>query len=124
MRRADARTVTALFRSQHGVATRSQLRLHGVTAEVEQTRVSNGEWDRPTALIVRVVAARPTPEQALMIALLVAGPGAVASHQSAAWLWDLAPAPVRPAVTTTTRRRRGHVTDQERRANWQTERLT
>ncbi|HET6794180.1 MAG TPA: hypothetical protein VFH45_07055, partial [Acidimicrobiales bacterium] len=105
MRRADARAITALFRSQHGVASRSQLRLHGVTAEVERTRVSPGEWDRPTAGIVRAVAARPTPEQALMIALLVAGPGAVASHESAAWLWDLAPAPERPAVTIRTTRR-------------------
>jgi hypothetical protein len=105
MKRAETRAITALFRSQHGVATRSQLRLHGVTAEAERRRVSNGEWDRPTALIVRAVATRPTTEQALMIALLVAGPGAVASHESAAWLWDLAPAPERPAVTTTTKRR-------------------
>jgi hypothetical protein len=105
MKHIETRAITEVFRSQHGVAARSQLRLHGVTAEAEQARVARGEWDRPTTLVVRAVATRPTPGQALMIALLDAGPGAVASHGSAAWLWDLAPAPERPAVTTTTQRR-------------------
>ncbi|HWE57474.1 MAG TPA: hypothetical protein VG435_18350 [Acidimicrobiales bacterium] len=61
--------------------------------------MARGEWERPAVRVVRLAGSRETPEQRLMMALIEAGPGAVASHQSAAWLWALLPAPDRPAVT-------------------------
>jgi hypothetical protein len=49
--------------------------------------------------VVRLTGSPPSPEQDLMIALLEVAPSAFASHQSAAWLWDLIPVPDRHAVT-------------------------
>jgi very-short-patch-repair endonuclease len=99
MRKLDARQVSTRFRRQHGVAARSELRGLGVTAGMEAVRVARGEWERPTARVVRLAGSPRSPEQGLMIALLEAGPAAVASHESAAWLWGLLPAPARHAVT-------------------------
>ncbi len=99
MKKLDLRQVGARFRRQYGVAARSELRALGVTAKNEQARVARGEWERPSARVVRVAGSPRSPEQDLMVALLEAGPAAVASHQSAAWLWGLLPPPARHAVT-------------------------
>lgn len=98
MKHGSSRTVSLLFRRQSGVAARSQLRNVGVTSLVENSKVAAGEWDRPTKQVVRVVGSPLGPKQDLMIALLESGPSSIASHQSAAWLWDMAPPPERPAV--------------------------
>ena len=55
--------------------------------------MTRGEWDRPAIGIVRMVGASDSPRQRLMIALLEAGPAAVVSHQSAAWIWGILDAP-------------------------------
>ena len=99
MRRLDQRRMSQLFQSQHGVASRLQLRGIGVAAAIEKARVRSGEWDRPTKRVVRLSGSARTSEQDLMIALLEAGPTSVASHQSAAWLWGFGPVPKRHAVT-------------------------
>ena len=99
MTKLDIRQVNTRFRRQYGVAARSELRALGVTARMERDRVARGEWERPTARVVRLSGSPRSPVQDLMIALLEAGPAAVASHESAAWLWGLLPAPARPAVT-------------------------
>jgi hypothetical protein len=99
VRNYETKAVARRFQAQYGVAGRRELRGLGVSARVEQARVASGEWDRPTPGVVRVVAAPRMPEQALMIGIIEAGYDAVASHQSAAWLWDLLPPPSRHAVT-------------------------
>jgi hypothetical protein len=99
VRKYEAKAIARRFQAQYGVAGRRELRALGISARVEQTRVASGEWDRPTPGVVRVVAAPRIPEQALMIGIIEAGADAVASHQSAAWLWDLLPAPNQHAVT-------------------------
>jgi hypothetical protein len=99
MKGVDSRLVSRRFRSQYGVMSRRELRALGVTAKAEARRVSAGEWERPTPRVVRLAGSTPGPEQALMTALLEAGPGAVASHQSAVWLWDLSAPPERHSVT-------------------------
>lgn len=99
MRGLDLRQVSARFRRQYGVAGRRELRSLGVTAKYEQARVDRGEWERPAPRVLRLAGSPTSPEQALMIALLEVGPAAVASHQSAAWLWGLFPPPERHAVT-------------------------
>ena len=109
MRQLEIRQIKVLFREQFGVATRSQLRNLGVTPKVEAAKVASGEWDRPTARVVRESGSARSPAQGLMIALLEAGPAAVVSHQSAAWLWGVMPVPARHAVTVrrTSEARRG-----------------
>ena len=65
----------------------------------EQARVARGEWERASTRVLRLAGSPRSPEQDLMAALLEVSPAAIASHQSAAWLWGLLPAPDRHAVT-------------------------
>jgi hypothetical protein len=99
MRSVEQHRLAQLFRSQHSVAARSQLRNVGVSAKVELHRVATGEWERPSKRVVRMSGSTPTAEQSLTVALLEAGPASMASHQSAAWLWGFLPAPERHSVT-------------------------
>lgn len=99
MRTLDLRQISARFRRQYGVAGRRELRGLGVSADYERVRVARGEWERPTSRVLRLAGSPVSPEQALMIALLDVGSAAVASHQSAAWLWGMLPPPERHAVT-------------------------
>ena len=99
MKQVQSRELLHRFRSQHGVVSRSELRLLGITDWAERTKVARGEWERAGKRVIRLAGVPITPEQRLMAACLEAGPSAAASHQSAAWLWDLVPCPDRPAVT-------------------------
>jgi very-short-patch-repair endonuclease len=99
MRPAEQRELQARFRSQFGLITRRELRMLGVTAKVEREKVEAGEWERVAPGVIRLAGGPRSPEQDLMIGCLAAGPLAVASHQSATWLWDLAPPPARHALT-------------------------
>jgi very-short-patch-repair endonuclease len=99
MKRPDTWQAAQRFQHQYGVASRPELRALGVSAKVEQQHVARGEWDRPSKRVLRLVGATRSPEQDIMIALLEAGPSAIVSHESAAWLWDLLAAPDRHAVT-------------------------
>lgn len=87
------------FAAQHGVLARAELRALGVDFHNERRRLQSGDWARAGKRVVRLAAAPVTPQQRLMAACLEAGKGAVASHQSAAWLWGLIDAPARHAVT-------------------------
>jgi very-short-patch-repair endonuclease len=97
--KGNLRGLRLRFRDQHGVVSRPQLRALGVTVKVESARVASGEWNRPAASVVRLTSVPETSEQRLVIALLLGGPASIASHQSAAWLWDLAAPPGRHAIT-------------------------
>ena len=48
----------------------------------------------------------PTPAQTVCAAVLAAGPGAMASHRSAAWLWGIPAQPTDPVDVLLTRRSR------------------
>jgi hypothetical protein len=99
MKSAESREMQYRFRRQHSLLRRSELRLLGVSARVERAHVVRGEWQRMGRHVIRLAGSPATPEQRLMAACLEAGPTAIASHQSAAWLWGLAPPPDRPAIT-------------------------
>jgi len=92
------REVARRFRDQYGVTSRSQLRAIGVTRHQVRLRVACGEWEEVGSTVVRLGGSALTPEQALMVLCLGAGPEALASHLSAAWLWRLAEPPERHAV--------------------------
>jgi Transcriptional regulator, AbiEi antitoxin len=99
MIRTSTRELVHRFRDQHGVISRSQLNALGVNSRALRRRLATGEWEPVGHRAVRLAGSRQTPEQDLMAQCLAAGPAAVASHQSAAWLWHLAEVPDRHAVT-------------------------
>lgn len=99
MKPSEMRELRHRFSHQHGVVTRAELRALGVDRRTEQRRVLAGDWERMGRHVIRLVGAPPTPYQLLLAACLEAGPTAVASHESAAWLWGIAPLPERHAVT-------------------------
>lgn len=95
--------------AQHGALTRAQLRACGVSDQELRTLGAKGVLIRAQPRVYLVASHPRTWEQRLMIATLVAGSLAVASHRSAAGLWRLdrfrrqhlevtapAPAPRRP----------------------------
>jgi very-short-patch-repair endonuclease len=87
------------FRDQFGVISRAQLYAIGVSNHVLKHRLATGEWEKLGPKTFRLASSGQSPEQHLISALLTAGPAAVASHQSAAWLWRMIDAPGRHAIT-------------------------
>jgi hypothetical protein len=88
---ADAR-VAAVAARQHGVATLSQLREAGLTERMVEGRVARGLLTRVHRGVYRVGPLEP-PRARAMAAVLACGPGARASHRTAAPLWEMGPAP-------------------------------
>jgi hypothetical protein len=94
------RAVADLLRSQYGVVARGQLLHAGMTRRQIAWRCETGEWVANHRGVYRSAAFPFLFEQRLMAALLAAGPAAVASHASAAWLWGLGTSPPeRPSLT-------------------------
>lgn len=87
------------FRSQHALATKAELRLLGLSSTAIRARIASGEYIEMHGRVVALAGSPRTPEQALLAACLAGGPATVASHQSAAWLWDLLGVPARHSVT-------------------------
>lgn len=83
------RLMRDLAEPQHGLVTRAQLRAGGVSRYAVETRLRSPDWVAVTARVLRLVGMAPTDEQRAMAAVLDAGPGAAASHTSAAALWRL-----------------------------------
>ncbi len=77
-------TLRKIAEEQHGVAARLQCRAFGLEWEALFRR---GEWERLSPRVIRLVGAPRTPKSDVMAAVLDAGTGAVASHQTAAVLW-------------------------------------
>jgi hypothetical protein len=73
---------------QEGLVTRPQARAHLSRKRLEN-RLSTGRLVPVRWGVYRYAGAPPTPWQELRAACLAAGPGAVASHRSAAVLWGL-----------------------------------
>src|SRR5438309_7532369 len=71
---------------QHGVVAVRQLRLsHHAVAHL----TASGRWEEVCRGVLRLVGTRRTHKQMVMAAVLAAGPGAVASHRTAAWLMGI-----------------------------------
>src|ERR1700722_5421395 len=77
------------FRRQHGAISRTQAVADGLSYRQVQQRVASGRWILIYPGVYRHAAHTITPEQQILAAVLSAGPGAVASHQAAAYLWGL-----------------------------------
>jgi len=99
----DAASLTSLARKQHGAINSSQLRTLGLSAKQVHRLIAEG-WLAPLRPGVFAVAGSSlTWHQAVSAAVLAAGPGAVASHSTAAVLWEL-PGVERTATELTTDR--------------------
>jgi hypothetical protein len=80
------RRVVAIAASQHGIVTREQALAAGLSPQTIQRRVADGSWQRIHSGVYAIAGSRESPEQAIEAACLAAGPGAVASHGTAAGL--------------------------------------
>lgn len=104
-------SIACLAARQHGVVTRSQLLAEGLTPRMVGSRVRS-ERLRPLhrgVYLLGSLRASLEPEHSReMAAVLACGPGAVLSHRSAAWIWELLPRPggATPVEVTVPRRAR------------------
>jgi len=74
---------------QHAHLALYQLRMFDASRRQRGFRIDSSDWARVTRRVVRLVGAPVTQYDPIMVAVLDAGPGAVASHRSAAELWGL-----------------------------------
>ncbi|MGH9154786.1 MAG: DUF559 domain-containing protein [Acidimicrobiales bacterium] len=81
--------VESVFGRQHALITRTQALRAGLTGGQIRSRLESGVWEAPYRAVYRLGGAPPSDRQRVMAAVLAAGDGAMASHLSAAWLWDL-----------------------------------
>ncbi|MDA8060977.1 MAG: type IV toxin-antitoxin system AbiEi family antitoxin domain-containing protein, partial [Actinomycetota bacterium] len=94
------RALNAYLVRHHGVIPAEEARRLGMTPAEIRARVARGRWQRLHAGVYVPAGTPLSAATQLTAAVAAAGPSAVASHDSAAWLWDLvAKAPGRPCVT-------------------------
>lgn len=92
--------LAATFARQHGLIARLQAEAAGCGRHAIQTRLDTGPWVRVGGGVYRLAGVPVTWEQRALAAVLVAGPGAVVSHQAAAVLLGISGfRPGRPHIT-------------------------
>src|ERR1700722_18132601 len=93
----DAVGLARWMAAHEGVITFAEARRLGAGEAYIRHQVAAGLWTRSSKGVYVAVSAPATPHQAIRVALAGAGPSALASHLSAAWLWHLLVQPP-PAV--------------------------
>lgn len=83
------RAVAALATRQHALFTDHQAADLGATRSMTRHRLRTGRWMRAGAGVLRLSGAPVTWHSQVLAAVLAAGPGAVASHRTAAALHGL-----------------------------------
>jgi predicted transcriptional regulator of viral defense system len=83
------RALAALAQRQHGVFTRDQALAVGLSRHQIDGGVRAGRFERVGDGVYLAVGTPASWHQRLAAAVLSAGPDALASHRSAAFLWDL-----------------------------------
>lgn len=81
--------ITALAARQHGAVTIAQVKRLGGSSDLPRRRVTAEHWSRAAPGVFVVGGAPATAKQQIMVAVFAAGPGAVVSHRTAAWLRGL-----------------------------------
>ncbi|MDQ6784274.1 MAG: type IV toxin-antitoxin system AbiEi family antitoxin domain-containing protein [Actinomycetota bacterium] len=111
MQRETRERLHAWLRAHDGVISRTQARQLAITPSALRRLVDAGHLRRVSPGIFVDPSAVPNPRTTLRAAVLAAGQGAVVSHRSAAWLWDLVERPpARPSLTIPRARRIAHPT--------------
>jgi hypothetical protein len=99
----QTRQLVTTLRPHDGLITRRQAAECGLSAADIQGYLDRATWQRVHRNVYRATAAPSTPKQRLRAACLACGEAAVASHRSAAWLWNLIERPPdRPEITVST----------------------
>jgi len=105
--RQEAGAVRALARAQAGIITRPQLLAAGLSSSSIQRDFRGGRLHRIHPGVYSTLPPEHVTEDGLLIAALyAAGPGALLSHATAAWCWQLIPAPPTTIELTAARGRR------------------
>ncbi len=86
MNTREMRAVAALFGSQDGLATITQLSERGVTPGLLRQRLASEEWGRIGRGVITVGSAPPSWRRSVRAAVLAAGPHSFVSHATAARL--------------------------------------
>jgi very-short-patch-repair endonuclease len=98
---------------QHGLVTRDQALATGMSRTGWYRRLASGVLIDAQPGVAALEGAVPTTEQAVLAVVLSVGPGAVASHRSAAYLWGVEIAGADPVDVIVSRgsapRRRGAI---------------
>jgi predicted transcriptional regulator of viral defense system len=81
--------IAGFGRTQHGLVTRAQLDSLGMDASAVRYRVRSGDLRRVRYDVFAIPGAPATRSQHILTAVLAFGPGAVASHETAAVLWQI-----------------------------------
>lgn len=105
---------------QHSVFDRRQAVAAGLSPRMIQHRLESGRWVSVSRGVYRLAGVERTWHQRVLAACLAAGAGAVASHRSAAALWEIdgfGPGPVEISVSRS-QRRTAHFTTHRPRNMW------
>jgi Protein of unknown function (DUF559)/Transcriptional regulator, AbiEi antitoxin len=105
MARQVATPLVELVEHQHGVVTRQQLRVLGLSMAAIEARVHRGTLRRLHRGVYALGHGALRPEGRWLAAVLACGEEAVLSHVSAARLWGMSSVPADPAVHVTVPRR-------------------
>ena len=98
--------VRALAAEQHGIVRRTQLLARGVDRKAIDRALRAGTLHRLDRGVYAAIAPELLREDAFLLnALFAAGPGAFLSHGTAAWRWQIIPAPPRRIEVALPRRR-------------------
>ena len=81
--------LSRVIAAQHGLITRAQAVAAGASTDSIDRRCGRGAWVRVAPAVYRVASAESSWEQDVMLAILSVAVEAVASHQTAAILWQL-----------------------------------
>lgn len=103
--------ITARAARHHGAFTRRMALESGASPSMVDRRVRNGDWQRPHPGVYVVPGTPATWERAVVTSVFGSGPGAVASHRTAAHLYGLCTRPRMIEVTSPLKGRavRGYV---------------
>jgi very-short-patch-repair endonuclease len=99
-------TLAQMAGDTHGVVTRQQLLLAGVTRQQISSRLRRGDLLREHPGVYRVGHRAPSLEATYLAAVLAAGDGALLGGRAAAYLWGLTRGAVPPPVVITATERR------------------
>jgi very-short-patch-repair endonuclease len=85
------RLIARIAANQHGVIRADQLSAAGLSPAMIHRRVESGQLHRLHRGVYAVGHTKLTNEGRIIAAVFACGPSAVASHESAAYLWSLSP---------------------------------
>jgi len=105
--RRQSHAVRALAADQQGIVTRAQLLSAGIAESAIDRALRSGRLHRVHPGVYSTLPPELASEGALLIAaLMAAGDGAVLSHGTAAWRWQIIPAPPRKIELAVPHRRK------------------